>query len=1136
MTVADAAVEFSGVQGQDGWEYGYYDRSADLAAMGDGVYQTSEFTRFAGGAGQGAWNINTQMWTGSFWDRNTAAAAPWTSITASAMHPNDAVSPGPEEYAIRRWVSDVAGTHTVEGYFNNASASGDGTTGRVFHNGTEIYAVLTNGGIANYAEQVELQIGDTLDFMVDVGPVPGGNTDGSDGTNYAIKINEGSGSVSVNDTIMIPIEARVLPTVSPIASVTLHYRVMFDPEESLPMLDDGMGGDAAAGDGIYTAVITTDKLANGQMIRWRVSAEDSGGNTSQNPAFLDPLDSPQYFGTVAENPDEDSSRLTILHQFIENEAAANTDSGTRCAIFYLGQLYDNVQIDQHGQSTRSFGKKSYDLDFNKGDRFRWKEGERRVKDINLLSNYADKAKIRNWLAYKTVGDCGAATLFAFPVRVQRNGVFFGTSDMVEDGDDRWMERIGFDPEGALYKMYNTLNAWTPPGALRKTTKEEGTADLQAFVEGMDTARPLEDRLRYAYDNVNIPETINYFASMVLTGARDHGHKNYYLYRDTHGSGEWAGLAWDIDLSFGHNWTGGSGYFDDNIYADRQVSELNDLYAPGVNNRLKVFIYQTEEIYQLYARRVRTLMDELLQPPGTPVEERRFEAEILAMADLIDPPEVAVSDADLDLQKWGSWGNQDDLRTAVERLVNEDLGPTGGYFQRRRAYLYGLEFAPDKNGRMIPPEQPANPPVNIGAAEVNPSGGQSEEFIRLDNPNSYAVDISGWSLGGGVEMTFIGGTVIPASGSIYVAKHAPSFRARATSPTGGEKHIVVSAYKGQLSARGETITLSDKDANLVSQLTTPAQPTLAQQFLRIAELHYHPAEPTADELLALPQVTAEDFEFIELVNIGPDPLDISGAQFVEGVSFTFPAATVIAAGERILVVANEAAFALRYGAGLPMAGTYLGQLDNAGERLQLVDAGGEVILDFEYRDGWFNPTDGDGYSLEFIGDLADHTAYDSAPNWGISAALGGSPNAEFAEVSMTFEAFQRYHFTDEERGDPAVSGPAANLDGDALTLWEEYIFGRDHTAADTDPLATAGVVDVEGETYLTLTFRRTKRVLDATYILQWGIDLDAWNDDADPEIIAVIDHGDGTETVTLRAPLPIGGDGDELFLRLWVSGQ
>ena len=68
-------------------------------------------------------------------------------------------------------------------------------------------------------------------------------------------------------------------------------------------------------------------------------------------------------------------------------------------------------------------------------------------------------------------------------------------------------------------------------------------------------RPLEQRVAYAYDHIDIPQCISYFVAMALISSGDHGHKNYYLYRDTRGSGEWALLPWDVDLSWGRNWTG-----------------------------------------------------------------------------------------------------------------------------------------------------------------------------------------------------------------------------------------------------------------------------------------------------------------------------------------------------------------------------------------------------------------------------------------------------------------------------------------------------------------------------------------------------------------------------------------------------
>ena len=85
------------------------------------------------------------------------------------MHPNDS-NPGPEQYPIRRWVSDTSGLHTIAGTFHNLSASGDGTTGRVFHEGNEIFSQLTDGGPVDFSIIRNLNEGDRLDFLVDSGP------------------------------------------------------------------------------------------------------------------------------------------------------------------------------------------------------------------------------------------------------------------------------------------------------------------------------------------------------------------------------------------------------------------------------------------------------------------------------------------------------------------------------------------------------------------------------------------------------------------------------------------------------------------------------------------------------------------------------------------------------------------------------------------------------------------------------------------------------------------------------------------------------------------------------------------------------------------------------------------------------
>ncbi len=59
---------------------------------------------------------------------------------------------------------------------------------------------------------------------------------------------------------------------------------------------------------------------------------------------------------------------------------------------------------------------------------------------------------------------------------------------------------------------------------------------------------------------------------------------------------------------------------------------------------------------------------------------------------------------------------------------------------------------------------------------------------------------------------------------------------------------------------------------------------------------------------------EDFEFIEITNIGAQTLPLYGLAFTNGVSFTFPAIT-IAAGAYVVVASDPAAFAIRYGTAL-----------------------------------------------------------------------------------------------------------------------------------------------------------------------------------------------------------------------------
>ena len=148
-------------------------------------------------------------------------------------------------------------------------------------------------------------------------------------------------------------------------------------------------------------------------------------------------------------------------------------------------------------------------------------------------------------------------------------------------------------------------------------------------------------------------------------------------------------------------------------------------------------------------------------------------------------------------------------------------------------------------------------------------------------------------------------------------------------------------------------------------------------LVINEIHYNPADT---------QGADADFEFIEIVNTGPDTVSLEGFT-LEGVSYTFPAGATLAAGEYIVIAANSANY----------AGTYqtfqwtAGDLDDAGETITLRDAIGRTVDEVVYDDEAPWPTDpaGNGPTLALTNTATDNS---DPANWAASVSPGGTPGA------------------------------------------------------------------------------------------------------------------------------------------------
>jgi hypothetical protein len=169
-------------------------------------------------------------------------------------------------------------------------------------------------------------------------------------------------------------------------------------------------------------------------------------------------------------------------------------------------------------------------------------------------------------------------------------------------------------------------------------------------------------------------------------------------------------------------------------------------------------------------------------------------------------------------------------------------------------------------------------------------------------------------------------------------------------------------------------------------------------LVVSEIHYHPAPPSAAEIAA-GFTNEDDFEFVEVLNISGQKVSLAGIRFVQGdtgdgIGFAFDDGILysLSPGARALAVKNPAAFSLRYGASLPVAGAYSGRLDNDGDTVTLAAAGGAILARVSYDDvcPWPADADGDGYSLTFSGGEQAEAAH-----WRTSVLTGGTPGGSDA---------------------------------------------------------------------------------------------------------------------------------------------
>ncbi|MGI8604046.1 MAG: lamin tail domain-containing protein [Verrucomicrobiales bacterium] len=235
----------------------------------------------------------------------------------------------------------------------------------------------------------------------------------------------------------------------------------------------------------------------------------------------------------------------------------------------------------------------------------------------------------------------------------------------------------------------------------------------------------------------------------------------------------------------------------------------------------------------------------------------------------------------------------------------------------------------------------------------------------------------------------------------------------------------------------------------------------------------------------------DFDWLELRNIGAISINLLGARFVEGIDFTFGNFS-LAPGDDIILVANPASFTSRYGSGVNIGGQYTGRLDNGGETLilQLPAPFDANVLCFRYEDDWYIETDGGGKTLELNSTATAPKDFGERDSWQPSAADGGSPDGRTINLPTNYTEWLGYFGIAD----------GSDTDGDGLKSVIEFALGTDPgrpgapdgvTALPSVTLAANGRLELRANLPANATLAQGHGRLEITYTVQASGNLGGW---------------------------------------------
>ncbi|MCP4189028.1 MAG: hypothetical protein GY768_00205 [Planctomycetaceae bacterium] len=774
---------------------------------------------------------------------------------------------------------------------------------------------------------------------------------------------------TATDSLLVT--AQVDRTVNEISEVKLVYRAMYRDEVSISMVDDGSGADAIAADGIYTATIPAATAQVGEMLRYAILAIDSEDDQSRSPRILDSSGtdrSEEYYGTVVGPTIE--SDLPVFQWFAERESRARGRSGSRASVYYQGEFYDNIFVRQRGGATNGNSQK---FNFNEDHPFFVNDKLGRVLEFNMNAQGSDPSYLRQVMAFESYRDAGNPAAESFLMLMRVNGGRDRVGVFIEQADQDYLARQGFDPDGAIYKFVQRSNlnpvfSDTTTGVEKKTRLDEGKEDIQVVVDGLSKGSN-QDRSLSVFDNFNLATLMNYLAVRSITMDADDVRKNFYLYRDTEGTGQWTPLPWDKDWTFGIEGDGGPElshpFFGDEIHRKPNANQWNRLYEA---------VFTHPVLSQMYLRRLRTVMDQLLQPPGTSDQDGRYEQRIneLLKTARSELSSSAVRQADsirnfLDERRTTLY-----LDHSIDKLITSEIKLLVPEFSEASYFVPGddslgthwtkvdfddSQWSRGTTGIGFSGDDDFDGLIRTEVSLKEASDDGTSVYLRLpfnvDDPASVAALTLQMKYDDGF-VAYLNGTEVHRQNTRVAGTQSYNSKARSHRDSAAVvfENFTISGFLNKLQPGENILAIQAMNSSHTSS-DMLMLPVLIDGVIADDSAAGVPHEQIGNAPLAFgtvvhnPTSGNQDEEYIEITNPLDTAVDISGWKVRGGVEYTFRPGTVIPAEASLFVSPNVKSFLARTagprgGQGLVVHGNYQGHLSNFGEIVELVAADDSVI--------------------------------------------------------------------------------------------------------------------------------------------------------------------------------------------------